>query len=881
MTVEVSVVVIGLLLTHQVAGQTRELLPNYIGEENQPALPPSTILAGKVVELNEIDDKIELRNSKAELNCAEGFIDILLKFDEPFNGLVYPNDTRFSPCTVIGTGEKTLKVKLPLRGCETREYPSRVFTTTINVRYHPQLKYDIDERLTVVCRYPPPIAPPPLAGLPYVADPPPAPVSLAPMLSGTNIILIICAILFLALLLLGLGFGYACVKRRKISFIKHVPPPISTLSPSDLSQLSLPFDALKIPRAHALQLTDDATSSETIPSDYPSESLSDLEQVDAGIVVPTRSFITTEELLNTTYTDKTVREEVDIQRQPHLMIKQPNDQALLTTEQIINTTLLSTQLHDTTEVHRQASALHHNQQHQNLHQVDVHQSEVIDGRMPEAKFQVHPPATQRASSVSESETFFTEMESVGDMDMTLTRGQNPRLNHHDVDDLIRTTVTETKIHEDIERRRRAVREYYARQQKSAPPDWDVEIRQYGPDRTDTSSSHWEESSVGTDVAPIPNLSGYTVDGEKRTRDQFASFSSNLQQPTSVWNRSSNAYHSSHAEFSINNGALLNLGSGAVEPPIKPTSRGPTPPRRQAIPSMDVLIRVLSSPSHHQDDQLSELTDDERATLCHLITNDQEFRSLLTETHVEDQFERSVQHSRYARLLPPSKWHVIFRVIAPITSSMTDPEPSEFSETVSRAASDVVDYSEFTESLAQRTNRNRRRHGDGSALLPPVYESDGSPTQFTQSRSTAGSARSYNTNVSSFRGDVRSVTEDTVNFHRYPGSETEDSAPSPRQTLAQRVNFIDEWSSIPQQPPSSSFSPQNNMAVISVVDSSNSNMVNSQSHMFNSSSSMAQYYTADSALIRNRESIAASSTVGDKEELYSVAETDVDWQRRPF
>lgn len=43
MTVEVSVVVIGLLLTHQVAGQTRELLPNYIGEENQPALPPSTM----------------------------------------------------------------------------------------------------------------------------------------------------------------------------------------------------------------------------------------------------------------------------------------------------------------------------------------------------------------------------------------------------------------------------------------------------------------------------------------------------------------------------------------------------------------------------------------------------------------------------------------------------------------------------------------------------------------------------------------------------------------------------------------------------------------------------------------------------------------------
>lgn len=39
--------------------------------------------------------------------------------------------------------------------------PQRVFTNNIVVRFHPGLEIDGDEIITVVCRYPPPIAPPP------------------------------------------------------------------------------------------------------------------------------------------------------------------------------------------------------------------------------------------------------------------------------------------------------------------------------------------------------------------------------------------------------------------------------------------------------------------------------------------------------------------------------------------------------------------------------------------------------------------------------------------------------------------------------------------------------------------------------------------------
>lgn len=38
--------------------------------------------------------------------------------------------------------------------------PQRVFTNNIVVRFHPGLEMDGDEIITIVCRYPPPVAPP-------------------------------------------------------------------------------------------------------------------------------------------------------------------------------------------------------------------------------------------------------------------------------------------------------------------------------------------------------------------------------------------------------------------------------------------------------------------------------------------------------------------------------------------------------------------------------------------------------------------------------------------------------------------------------------------------------------------------------------------------
>ena len=111
-------------------------------------------------------------------------------------------------------------------------------------------------------------------------------------LKGIQILFIICALMFLTLLLLGLGVSYYCLRRRTIPVVRRLPmsmgsgSEITKLSGSSLGNISA-FEGLKIPRVHApLALVPSSSSSDgplisdTLPSDYPSESHSEIEEVD-------------------------------------------------------------------------------------------------------------------------------------------------------------------------------------------------------------------------------------------------------------------------------------------------------------------------------------------------------------------------------------------------------------------------------------------------------------------------------------------------------------------------------------------------------------------------------------------------------------------------
>ena len=142
------------------------------------------------------------------------------------------------------------------------------------VRFHPSLELEGDEVKTIVCRYPEPIVPPPLGPpLPISIADKPAPPLVPERLGEVPILVIICALLFLAMMLFGVAFSYFCLKQRNIKLIRRRRA-LSSGPGSEITGMSEqtifvpPFEGLKIPRAH---------TTPELSSDYPSESRSGSE----------------------------------------------------------------------------------------------------------------------------------------------------------------------------------------------------------------------------------------------------------------------------------------------------------------------------------------------------------------------------------------------------------------------------------------------------------------------------------------------------------------------------------------------------------------------------------------------------------------------------
>lgn len=57
----------------------------------------------------------------AQLSCDSGEMILRLNFSEAFKGIVYPDHNRLSPCRFFGDGHHNYELRLPLRGCGTRQ----------------------------------------------------------------------------------------------------------------------------------------------------------------------------------------------------------------------------------------------------------------------------------------------------------------------------------------------------------------------------------------------------------------------------------------------------------------------------------------------------------------------------------------------------------------------------------------------------------------------------------------------------------------------------------------------------------------------------------------------------------------------------------------
>ena len=116
-----------LLIWVQLSSAAPEPNTNYgkqalsISYDENPGLPSFGTLNGTVTELDTISPSIVLNRTDATLDCNSGFMHITLTFRQKFYGIVYADYDRNSACKISGNGKESEVIKLPLKGCGTKQ----------------------------------------------------------------------------------------------------------------------------------------------------------------------------------------------------------------------------------------------------------------------------------------------------------------------------------------------------------------------------------------------------------------------------------------------------------------------------------------------------------------------------------------------------------------------------------------------------------------------------------------------------------------------------------------------------------------------------------------------------------------------------------------
>lgn len=216
--------------------------------------------------------------------------------------------------------------------------------------------------------------------------------------------------------------------------------------------------------------------------------------------------------------------------------------------------------------------------------------------------------------------------------------RQPELTTHVVDDVFMRTITEKKTIEDIEKYKRMITEYKAKQVPD--PTWDVTIRNYPNEQT---QKQWE------DFSDISSASGMTL-------------TPNLER----------------AELHIPPINYITDSAGKLTSPELVGNMHPIemPPEDRSVPNWDVLIRILEQPpeltevetdtsSIHSSNYLArQLSYEDKTKWKKIITTESILRRQLTEATVREDFERIRADVRYEKLFEPHTWDVIVRILAP-------------------------------------------------------------------------------------------------------------------------------------------------------------------------------------------------------------------------
>ncbi|CAG7834178.1 unnamed protein product [Allacma fusca] len=504
--------------------------------------------------------------------------------------------------------------------------PQRVFTNNVVVRFHAGLEMEGDEVITIVCRYPPPLVPappdflyiPPAAAVPAVPKP----------LKEFEVLLIICAVLFLGLMLLGLGCSYYCLKQRNIQVIRKRPfSPIE--DDSEKSSGIESFTGLKIPRVHApsTESSSEVPLEETIASDYPS-SIEDQ---------PLRP-----DTVSSEYSDTHLQ--VDSEVVP-AAVKKPQFAVNLRVAK------------------RPEVPPRYSEEEGSITSVEtgVAMSSHVPDLHPPPRRRAPPPVFSRVQDIHEPRRSVQHTELVDTLTVVdkedvdtetkynqpLVLARKPAVTVHTVDDVYLQTIVEKRLIEDEERRTREVTQFYKKDQ----PKWDVVIRSHQAPPPDDDT--WDRGSETTDVA---SSIGWSAVEEPPIRPHYS-----LQDRETITRRT-DVTREDFDRTTVTR-AMQKLQQDDA---------------RVWNERWKVLLRVLESPPPPNDnisdvgpqdtdydtDTASVLTEDDREKWRQIITTESTLRTLLTQATVREDYERIRRDTRYEKLFEPEKWDVIIRVLAP-------------------------------------------------------------------------------------------------------------------------------------------------------------------------------------------------------------------------
>lgn len=650
-----------------------------------------------------------------------------------------------------------------------------------------------------------------------------SPAQVAP-LKGAQILFIICAIMFLTLLLLGLAVSYYCLSRRTIPVVRRLPMSIG--SGSEITKLSSstygnmpPFEGLKIPRAHAVVAAAPSASSSDdnplIPSDYPSESQSEVEidtrslpgssagsyenrayvQENSSIYSEhyghTQEFQAANAVAQPLYSTrlpvaaKEPSPTFDVQVRVKRAAPTPPPLSSFSSD----TESLATSLMDRNNL---STIMETHEDRESVMTIDSLPQDVAHSQftyVPELHpAPLHAEQPPRITTISKSYEQMTHEESWDDYPDSVPAPRSipetrsivsteTRNDLHSVSEMVETShlyqrqPPETIVSMPIEEVERLAEPPIVAKKPEITSHLvdDVFLRTITEKTTIEDIEKYKRMVTEYKAKPPvkPTFDVTIRNYPNQDRPQWEDFSDVSSISTVPTTSEPPKYSGPPPTYIDESGAKLT--SPELVGNMKPIE---IPPEDKAVPNWDVLIRVLEQQEEEEAPPIETIVDDVSSTYSQhahehilqrqisyddkikwrdIITTESTLRTMLTEAVVREDFERIRSDTRYETLFEPRTWDVLIRILAP-------PDDVELRLPKRKGKKEPWD------------TRSRR------SSLPTLYEydSDGGSSVRTipQDMLPTGSANTYQyppqsrrTSRSSYNADMRSMTEVMVNFAR--------------------------------------------------------------------------------------------------------------------